>query len=107
MHLDGIRVFYERTLKRPWPVVDLVRPRKTQTLPVVLSLQEVRSRLAVGEHLQARMGLRRIDACGLRLREGPPLQVSDLEAQRLLGRVRQGNGGQDRVVPRAPRVLEW
>ena len=35
IHLYGIRFFYERTLKRPWPVFDLVRPRKSQQLPVV------------------------------------------------------------------------
>ena len=27
IHLYGIRCFYELTLKRPWPVFDLVRPR--------------------------------------------------------------------------------
>jgi integrase/recombinase XerD len=53
------------------------------------------------------MGLPLIYACGLRLREGTQLQVSDIDAPRLLVRVRQGTGGNDRVVPLAPRVLEW
>jgi site-specific recombinase XerD len=46
IHLYGIRCCYERTRPRPGPVVDLVRPRPPQPLPVVLSLQEVRSLLA-------------------------------------------------------------
>ena len=44
-----------------------------------------------------------IDACGLRLREGTPLQVADIDPHRGLGHVRQGPGGNDRWVPRAAR----
>jgi integrase len=106
MHLYGIRFFYERTLQRPWPVFDLVRPGKSQTLPVVLSPQAVRPLLALVEHPKARMCLRTLDACGLRLRDGTPLQVSDIDAQRMRVRVFQGKGGQDRVVPLPPRILE-
>jgi integrase/recombinase XerD len=106
IHLSGIRFFYERTRKRPWPVFDLVRPRKSQTLPVVLSPQEVRALLTLVHNRKARMCLRMIYACGLRLREGTPLQVSDIDPQRMVVRVRQGKGGKDRLVPLAPRVLE-
>ena len=106
IHLYGIRFFYERTLQRPWPVFDLVRPRNIQKLPVVLSLREVRSLLALVGHPKARMCLQLIYACGLRLTEGTPLQVSDIDAQRMLVRVHQGKGGKDRLVPLAPRVLE-
>jgi integrase/recombinase XerD len=52
------------------------------------------------------MCLRMIDACGLRLREGTQLQVADIDPQRMLVRVRQGNGGQDRDVPLADRTLQ-
>jgi hypothetical protein len=47
-----------------------------------------------------------IYACGVRLREGPHLQVSDIAPHRMLVRVRQGQGGKDRVVPLAARTLE-
>jgi hypothetical protein len=57
MHLEGSRFFDERPLQRPWPVFDLVRPRPRPQLPVVLSLREVRSLLALVEPPQARMGL--------------------------------------------------
>jgi site-specific recombinase XerD len=106
IHLYGIRFFYEHTLQRPWPVFDLVRPRKSQKLPVVLSAQEVRSLLALVERPKARMCLQLIYGCGLRLTEGTHLQVSDIDPARMLVRVRQGKGGKDRFVPLAPRVLE-
>src|SRR5215216_2878950 len=32
---------FENTLQRPWPRLDLFRPRRTQTLPVILSVDEV------------------------------------------------------------------
>jgi integrase/recombinase XerD len=104
--LSGIRFLYARTLQRSWPVFDRVRPRHPQQLPGGLRVREVRSLLALGANPSARMGLPLIDACGLRLREGTPLQVSALGAQRMLVRVRQGNGGNARLVPLAPRVLE-
>ena len=79
IHLYGIRFFYERTLQRPWPVFDRVRPRKSQKLPVGLSPQEVRSLLALVHNPKARMCLRLSYACGLRLREGTQLQGSDID----------------------------
>jgi len=58
IHLYGIRVFYERTLQRPWPVFALMRPRKRQQLPVGLSVQEVRHVLGLVHHRKAHMCLR-------------------------------------------------
>jgi len=107
VHLDGRRFLSEFTLQRPWPVWERSRPRKSQQLPVVWSPQEVRSVLALVEPPKAQMCLRLIDACGLRLTEGPQLQVSDIDAQRMLVQVRGGKGGKDRLVPIAPRVLAW
>jgi integrase/recombinase XerD len=107
MHLSGIRCVDERTRQRPWPVFDRVRPRKRQTLPVVWRPPEVRHLLAVVAHPNARRCLRTISAGGRRLRDGTPRQVSDLDAQRRLGRVDQGQGGNARVVPRPPRLLAW
>jgi integrase/recombinase XerD len=106
IHLYGIRFFSEFTLPQPWPVFDLIRARKSQKLPVVLSSPEVRHLLALVNKPKARMCLRMIYACGLCLREGTPLQVADIDPHRLLVRVRQGKGRKDRYVPLAPRVLE-
>jgi site-specific recombinase XerD len=52
------------------------------------------------------MCLQMIYAYGLRLREGTQPQVSDIDSQRMLVRVRQGKEGKDRFVPLAPPVLE-
>jgi integrase len=105
IHLSGIRFFSERPRQRPWPVFDLGRPRPPQKRPVVWSLQEVRSLLALVEPPTAQMGLPMLYACGLRLTAGTQLQGSDIAAPRMLVRVHQGQGGTDRLGPLAPRVL--
>jgi site-specific recombinase XerD len=105
LHLEGIRFVYAHTLQRPWPVFDLVRPRSIPKLPVVLSVREVRSLLALVDNTTARTCLPLIYACGLRLTEGTPLHVADIDPQRMLVRVHQGQGGTDRFVPLAPRRL--
>ena len=60
IHLSGMRCLSERTRQRPWPVFALVRPRHPQKLPVVLSLREVRSLLALVANPTARMCLQLI-----------------------------------------------
>jgi hypothetical protein len=106
LHLSGRRFCSERPRKRPWPVCVLVRPRPRQQRPVVWSPREVRSLLALVEPPTARRCLPLSDAGGLRLTAGPPRPVSDREAPRRLVRGRQGTGGNDRLVPLAPRGLE-
>jgi site-specific recombinase XerD len=39
--LCGLKFFYEYTLKRQWPVFQLIRPKKEKKVPVVLSTEEV------------------------------------------------------------------
>ena len=41
VYRSGIRVLYEVTLQRTWPVFELVRPAKRHTLPNVLAVAEV------------------------------------------------------------------
>jgi site-specific recombinase XerD len=103
LQLYGIRFFYERTLKRPWPVFELMRPGKRQKLPVVWSVQEVRPVRGVVHTRKAQMCLRMIYAWGLRLTDGTHLQVSDIDPARMLVRVRNGAGGKDRFGPRRKR----
>jgi integrase/recombinase XerD len=104
--LYGSRFCYERTLKRPWPVCDLVRPRNRQKLPVVLSVQEVWHVLGWVHNRKAQLCRRLLDAGGVRVTEGPRLQVADIDPARMLVRLSDGKGGKDRFVPLAPRVLE-
>jgi len=105
-YLCGIKFFFETTVGRPMPALDLVKPRKRIKLPVVLSVNEVRTVLALVRHPLAQMALTLIYACGLRLSEGRQVQTGDIDGARRLLWVRDGKGGRDRSVPLPEATLQ-
>ena len=106
IYLCGIKFFFERTLGRLWPVFDLVRPRRSKKLPVVLSWEEVRSVLKLIQHPVIRMALTIMYACGLRISEAVRLTVRDIDGDRHQLWVRCGKGGKDRAAPLPDHVLK-
>jgi site-specific recombinase XerD len=104
--LCGIKFFFQHTLGREWKTFDLVRPGRANTLPVVLSVQEVRRVLGCLRHFHYRVCLSTIYACGLRLREGVRLQVPQIDGERRLLHIQKGKGGKDRYVPLPERSLD-
>ena len=97
--LCGIKFFYERTLRREWPTLELVRSPREKKLPVVLSVAEVGQILGYVRRIKYRVCLGTLYSCGLRLKEGLHLQVADIDSDRLQIHVRHGKGGKDRYVP--------
>ncbi len=103
--LCAIKFFYEQTVQRTWPTLELIRPPKEHKLPVVLSVDEVQRVLGAVRFPHYRVCLTTIYACGLRLREGVHLQVPQIDSARLLLHIQRGKGGTDRYVPLPPRAL--
>jgi site-specific recombinase XerD len=104
--LCAIKMFWEKTLHRPWPrEVQLVRANPQVKLPVVLSASEVRRLLAAVTGLDHRVCLTTIYSCGLRLGEGLRLEVRDIDSERMLLHIRGGKGNRDRYVPLPERTL--
>ena len=102
----AIKLFWEKTLQRPWPhELQLVRANPQFKLPVVLSAAEVRRLLACVPALDHRVCLITIYSCDLRLGEGLRLQVRDIDSERRLLHIRAGKGNQDRYVPLPERTL--
>jgi site-specific recombinase XerD len=97
--LSGLKFFYEQVLQREWPVLKLIRPGKSQRLPVVLSQAEVRQVLGAIRLPHYRVCLSTIYSCGLRLGEGVRLQVRDIDSGRMKLHIRGGKGDRDRLVP--------
>jgi integrase/recombinase XerD len=102
--VHALRFFFIHTLRRDWPVFDLLRVNKPRMLPVVLSTSEVRAVLAAVRHPVRRVALTTIYALGLRLGEGLRLESGDIDGERLIVWVRNGKGARDRGVP-LPRPL--
>lgn len=103
--LCAIRFLSEKTLRRSWPALSLIRPRHTRKLPVVLSREEVRRILQEIRLPGYRICLTTIYSCGLRVSEGAHLQVPDIDSARMLLRI-HGKGSKDRYVPLPRRTLE-
>ncbi|MEK7675528.1 MAG: site-specific integrase, partial [Verrucomicrobiota bacterium] len=103
----ALKLFWEKTLHRPWPhELQLDRANPQFKLPVVLSAGEVRAILARVSALDHRIGLSTIYSCGLRLGEGLRLEVRDIDSQRMLLHIRAGKGNRDRYVPVPQRTLQ-
>jgi integrase/recombinase XerD len=104
--LCGIKFFFQLTLKRDLPTLNFIRPPREKKLPVGLSADEVRQILRLVKLTSYWTCLTTIYSCGLRLQEGTRLQVQDIDSSRMMLRVRQGKGRQDRYLPLPLRTLE-
>jgi integrase/recombinase XerD len=103
--IAAFKFLFEHTLQRPWPRLDLFRPRPTQTLPVILSVDEVWRILSQLEQPTYATCLATIYTCGLRISEGINLQVSWIDSARMQLQVRGGKGAKDRYIPLPARTL--
>ncbi|VAW75521.1 Integron integrase IntIPac [hydrothermal vent metagenome] len=96
--LNALVFLYRYMLERPLgEILDAVRAKRPQRLPVVLVRDEVRS---LFRHLD---GPHWLPSCllygsGLRLMECLRLRVKDLDFEHLAITVRSGKGGKDRIV---------
>lgn len=97
--LCSIKFLFERTLRRPWPTLALLRPHTEHKLPAVLSIEEVQAILSRIHSARYRVCLSVIYACGLRLMEGVSLTVPQIDSARLLLHIQSGKGNKDRYVP--------
>ena len=97
--LSGIKFLYTRTLNKPWPIFDLIKPGKEHKIPAVLSKKEVRSLLEHTKLPYHKALLATFYSLGLRLQEGLHLQISDIDSDRMFVHVHRGKGNKDRYIP--------
>ncbi len=103
--LASILFLYQQVLgiDLPW-LDDVVRAKPKRRIPVVLSVEEVRSLLANCRATQ-RLPLQLMYGSGLRLSECVRLRTGDIDFSRRSIRVHAGKGGKDRVTV-LPDTLE-
>ncbi len=81
-------------------------PKKPQTLPVVLSPEEVVRFLESVKQPKPRTILTTCYAAGLRISEAVQLTIAAIDSQRMVLRIEQGKGQKDRYVMLSPKLLE-
>jgi len=104
--VNGLRFFYHTTLKRDRTTFSIPSPRHSGTLPMVLSREEVQQLLTHATTQKHRTMLMISYAAGLRLSEVLRLQVPHIDSARMVIRVAQGKGGQDRDTVLSAPLLE-
>ena len=102
----ALRFLYRVTLRRRWPIDDVIpAPKKPQSLPVVLSPQEVVRLLDAVKPAKHRAILTTCYAAGLRISEAVRLTVSAIDSERMVLRITKGKGQKDRYVMLSPKLL--
>lgn len=104
-HYAGLRFLYDKTLGRPSEVSFLTCPSQARTLPRVLAPQELVLLFAALRVLKIRAVAMVMYGAGLRVSEACALEVSDIDAPRMVIHVRHGKGDRPRDVPLSPRLL--
>lgn len=103
----ALRFLYNVTLQKDWVLEDIIpAPKIPDTLPVVLSPEEVLEFLEGVEHIKHRTILTACYAAGLRISEAVHLKLVDIDSQRMVIRIEQGKGQKDRYVMLSVRLLE-
>ena len=103
----ALRFLYKVTLKKDWRFDEIIpAPKKPQTLPVVLSPEEVVTFLAGVASRKHRVILTTCYAAGLRISEAVRLTLPAIDSARMVVRVEQGKGQKDRYVMLSPKLLD-
>ena len=103
--LCAVKFLCEKTLRRQWPTLELIRPAFEKKLPAVLSRDEVRRILQEVQNPTYRACLKTIYSCGLRISEGIHLEVGHIDSSRMTLLIR-GKGNRQRYVPLPGATLD-
>lgn len=98
VHLGAIKLFYDKIGNQPKKLDNVQYPKKSNRLPVVLSVYEVQQMFEVCENTKHKVILTLLYALGLRAGELINLQWKDIDRSRMIINVVDGKGGKDRQV---------
>jgi site-specific recombinase XerD len=104
-HLAALRFFYIKTLRRAWSLADTPYPKKTRSLPTILSQEEVAQLIRATRTPCERILLMTLYATGVRRSELTHLKINDIDSQRMVVHIRGGKGRKDRDVMLSPKLL--
>ncbi len=96
--INSIKFYYEIVLGMPNRFYQIERPKKKDTLPVVLSKEEVKSIINCTTNIKHHCILSVIYSSGLRISELLNLKISDIDSSRMMIRVEDSKGGKDRYT---------
>jgi integrase/recombinase XerD len=103
----ALKFLYKVTLGRPGVVGQIPFPKNQPSrLPKVLTADELTAFFAAFRKAKYRALFMTCYAAGLRLGEVCQLRIEDIDSKRMVIRVRNGKGNQERLTVLSPRLLE-
>lgn len=103
---NGIRFFHEQVLGRAMPWLTMLKPPKFQTLPDVLTIEEIAQIIQRTRERRYQVFWLTTYSMGLRLGESLKLEVADIDSARMHVHVRLAKGNKDRFVVLPAVTLE-
>ena len=104
--INAIKCYYEHTLEMPREYYNITRPKKSQDLPNVLSVEEVRLLLNHPKNIKHRAILHIIYAAGLRIGEVIRLRVKDIRSDDGYIFIKDSKGKKDRHTVLSGHLLD-
>lgn len=103
---SGIKFFYTRTCRRDWKTLAQMKLQNVKSLPEVITGPQVHQIIDACTTPRMAVYFWTVYSLGLRMQEGPNLQVGDVDADRGLVHVHRGKGAKDRYVPLPSSTLD-
>jgi integrase/recombinase XerD len=101
----SIKYFYKHILKTDWNIDQIPFQKKVKSLPNVLCKQEVTRIVNAAVNLKNKAIIQTIYSAGLRLSDLINLQISDIDSNRMVIKIRLGKGKKDRYVMLSKTLL--
>ena len=104
--INSIKFYYEVVLGMPNRFYSVERPRKHESLPKVISLQEVQLIIKSTNNIKHRCIVSLLYSAGLRRNELLNLKLEDIDSNRMVITVKNGKGNKDRITILSASVLQ-
>jgi len=103
---NAFKLFFNKVLKFNWSDDVIVRPKRPNKLPYVLSKAEILSIMDRVLNLKHKTILLTAYSSGLRISEALNLRISDIDSKNMLIRVNLGKGKKDRLTVLSHETLK-
>ncbi len=104
--INAIKFYYEVVLGMPNRFYSIERPRKKETLPKVISKEEVLMMIRLTTNSKHRCIIGLLYSSGLRRGELQNLILEDIDSKRMVVKVTNGKGGKSRVSLLSKTILK-
>ena len=105
-YINAIKFYYEKVLGKPKNVYNLPRPRKPESLPKVLSKNEIKKILEVTSNIKHKCIITLLYSAGLRRSELLNLKVKDINSERMILMINDSKGKKDRITLLSSKILD-